>query len=743
MTSSAPPKQPPVELSDALKLGISEPEWKMILTELGRAPTELECQLIAYLWSDQCTQRSIRVFLRTVFRESPNAVFLEGRNAGALEIGFDESLVLALDEASSDFAKDPEAAPQLLAASLVGELAAAGARPLVYHNLERIGDAENTISQETLQESLNGLASFTNTVGIPVLGHDFFFHERYDGRPVLNGGVVAVVPSEQLRRSKKARTGDVLLLLGRLPGKEQSGARRVSPYLSSQLSYLLTDSAFMEQIVDAQLVGRGGFIGAAFQLARRLQCGVNLTCDPLLSEGAEMSARDILFSRPDGQLLAIVRKDALRDFREACASAVVGSVEIGSVLAASDLEVIAQHQLLVGLPLRLLAGVVDDKSSQLSRFPPMLKKKPESPEAARAEKTSRRSERLDDMWLDLLADPNLCSRAQAAARFDTTVGTNTVFRGETWPAVTRIKRGKSIARAERAIASVIHSSTLYSSQDPYLAGVHTVAEAMRKLAAVGAAAVGCAQSLNFGNPQEHRQMSDFAETLRGMSDACRSWDLPIVSDRITFSTQTGSSFTLPVACVLLAGVVSDITRVITPFAVERGDALLLFGETKMELQSSEYRHYRRLPLGKGVPDIDFLKEKQICDFIVDLAREGLLRSAVALGKGGLAAALAHTCLGRAHAIGASLEVRRAGISEEAVFFGETSGRFLVSCSVQHRAAILERCRDGQIVLGGEGKIGGKELSITVEERYAIPLTTAAQIYTSGLDHILEHGLEAA
>ncbi|MCC6952734.1 MAG: hypothetical protein IT290_01310, partial [Deltaproteobacteria bacterium] len=349
---------------------------------------------------------------------------------------------------------------------------------------------------------------------------------------------------------------------------------------------------------------------------------------------------------------------------------------------------------------------------------------------------------LDDRLLDLLANPNLCSRKKLFNSVDDRVSSDVLFPGQCDAALLRIKSLESVRgeRPTRAIATALRGNTLYSSIDPYLGGVHAVAEAMRALSATAAQPAAVGQGLFYGSLSDYKQRSEFSEGVRGLSDACRSWHIPIVAESVDFRANTSAGTVLPTPAVYMVGVCSDITKVRPMHFDEREDVIFVLGASRNEIATSEYETFLKDRVTPPPPDIDFAFERKVCDLVCELLNDELLKSAHSITAGGIALGICEASLLRAKPIGARLKIfPREGASPEVLLFGESSGRFVISLAEQHRERVTATCSKFGIPLLAEGRVGGREITFEEGAKCSIPLSSAAHIFGGGLDHLMSGG----
>ena len=284
--------------------------------------------------------------------------------------------------------------------------------------------------------------------------------------------------------------------------------------------------------------------------------------------------------------------------------------------------------------------------------------------------------------------------------------------------------------------------SLYVGVEPYLGSVQSIADGMRNLAAVGATPSGLAYSLNFGDPNNYKEVCDLSESIRGVGDSAKIWGIPMVSNFISLFNGSETNPVLPTPAILTIGEIEDISNVVGSSFKQRGDIVLLLGNTLNEIGCSEYGYFTHQQINRLVPDINFDIEKKICDLLVELHLKKLIRSSHDISSGGLAVALAECCLCGDKPVGASLALENtlmpAEFREDAVMFSETSARFIVSCDATSLGEIEQLCASFQVPITGRGKVGGKEISVSGAVSCEIPLQTAFKLWTRRLGQLLGH-----
>ncbi len=771
---------PPVEESTALALGLTKEEWDKIVDGLGRKPNEVECALFVALWDENYSYKSSHSFLQLLGRDGAAVVKFPGCRAGVVEIGEGDALVFRMDESNRALTSDAAVGVTCSSSRIFDELISLGVRPIAMVNLLRVGDANMVENHRLLRGALGGLSRFTNRAGVPMVGGELLFHSAFNNAALVNTCALGIAHKNKLPELQKPAIGSPILLAGTATGYDgltrgkatgpDTGAQVVAPLVGDPLASErlhravaeALDARLVKVIVDLEI---GGIGTAAFELARRSNTGVRLDLDRVPARIPNLTPREVLTSETPARILVVVNKGEHRRVSDIFERHRVGIVLVGELVDTDDVNIFWHHHQIACVPFSFAREGLVEKEFELAKFPPMLRKASYREGGATTDGKSTRArggkadewamlrnapmlqkkakeegivpipDSLDDVWIDLLADPNLCSRHLVYEQFDQLVRGSTLVAGGNDAGVIRFT---TQAGAERGVTMTIDCNSLYVKGDPYLGTVQTVAEGMRNLAACGARPVAVAHCMNFGDPARHQDISELSEALRGLADACRAWNIPVLSDRVSLFNGTEVNPILGSPAVCMIGVIDDARHTCSVSFKNAGDRVFLVGSTKDELGCSEYLSYCHHVIAGSVPDIDFELEERTCGAIRRAIAAGLLASCHDLSAGGLALALTE-CAVSGRPAGVRLSLKQTLADDEfrpdALLFSETSARFLVSCKPEHETELRALLDEAKLPITAEGEVGGKQLRIEGAIDVSIPLSTARRIWHDGLNHL--------
>lgn len=800
---------PPVDQAYAEAVGIDEIEWERIVDRLGRPPNHFECSIFASLWSEEVSNKSSSSLLDTIRREQPDVINVPGSQVGLVEVGDGQYLALRIVHNNHQTQLEPNYGAQTAIDQSLEELATVGARPLGIMTLLRFGAHDLVKNQRLFQGVVEGIGGYGNRFGSPIIGGELYFHKRYNKGLVVNSGAIGLVNNDHAFHQVEVPFRSPVLYVGSPTGRdglptqdvEQEDLIRASktaeklikisdPLLANRMISACAEAVEAGVLQEIVAVGAGGLAVATFDMARRVNRPILLDIDRIPLRGRqELKPLETILSESSERLLVVTRREHHRPLTQIFHKWDLTSVKVGEVNDADGIEFYWNHYIAADIPFQFAIGGAVEKTIEVVKFPPMLKRRDGSTDQAdQIRKRKRKVEdewslvrevalaqemdddkeiecpkNLEDVWLDLLADPNLCSRKAMYELFDQVVGANTVVRPGGDAAVLRLRADKDSDRSEqeeqgedpdqgphmshRGLAFTLDSNSLYVSMEPYLGTVQTIAEGMRNLAATGARPVALAHCLNFGHAENYKEISDLSEAIRGLGDASHIWKIPILSENVSLGNGTDGTPTLPTPAVLMAGLIKDVRNVCTVGFRRRGDVILLLGLTKNEIGCSEYANYTHKRVNRLVPDIDFDVEKKVCSLVVDLIDDQLLCSAHDLSGGGLAVALTESCMAGRKPIGARFTVDPqvfetpngpVPLRRDAALFSESSGRFLISCDSAKEEEIRNRCAEQDIPITGRGEVGGKMVAIDGAVEVELPISTTYRLWMHRMEHLLGH-----
>jgi phosphoribosylformylglycinamidine synthase II len=670
--------------------GITSEEYDVVTRMLGREPTFTEIGIVSALWSEHCSYKHSRNLLRTLPTEAPWVLQGPGENAGVIAIGDGLAVAFKIESHNHPSAVEPYQGAATGVGGILRDVFTMGARPIAMLNSLRFGSLDNARVRYLFSGVVKGIGDYGNCVGIPTVAGEIVFDPAYEGNPLVNAMCVGLMHEKDLIRAKAEGVGNPVIAVGARTGRdgihgasfasedlsEASEAKRPRVQVGDPFTEKLLLEASLElirsgHIVAIQDMGAAGLTSSSAEMAERGDAGVTIdtTKVPVREEG--MTPYEILLSESQERMLVVARKGRERQVREILEKWDLVAEVIGEVIAEPVYRVTEGDRVVAEFPGSRLV-------TECPRYSPEAREDDAIRELRSRDvsEITERPEESDPSWtlLQLLSSPTIASKAWAYRQYDSTVRTNTVIGPGGDAAVLRI-RGTN-----KAIAVKTDCNGRYTYLDPRIGGRIAVAEAARNVAATGARPKAITNCLNFGNPKKPAVFYQLREAIAGMGEACRALETPVTGGNVSLYNESPTGAVYPTPVVGMVGLLESLEHVTRATFSTPGHTVLLLGETRNEIGGSEYLAVIHDLVAGAPPECDPARERRAIDALLEAIASGGVASAHDVSDGGLAVALAESCIaGRGNETGARIDLGDLGaISDRAALFGETQARFVVS-----------------------------------------------------------------
>ena len=693
------------------ELGLKDDEYARIRSILGRRPTEAELAMYSVMWSEHCSYKSSKVHL-AYFGETTTDAMREkmlagiGENAGVVEIGDGWAATFKIESHNHPSYVEPYQGAATGVGGIVRDILAMGARPVAVTDQLRFGPADAGDTARVLPGVVAGISGYGNSLGLANIGGETYFDASYAGNPLVNAGCIGVLRASDMYTAHASGVGNKVVLYGSRTGLDgiggasvlasatfsdaaDGGARRKLP--SVQVGDPFAEKVLIEctlELFAADLVagisdlGAAGLACATSELASAGDGGmiVDLDTVPLRAEG--MSAAEILTSESQERMCAIVEPAKVDAFLAVCAKWDVPAVVIGEVTDTGRLVISHRGEVVVDVPPRTVAH-----DGPVYRRP---FHRPDSQDALQANTSANLPRPADDelggLILRLAASENLCAKGWITDQYDRYVRGHTVLAQRSDAGMVRVDDETSLG-----LAMASDCNARLTALDPYRGTQLALAEAYRNVATSGATPLAVTNCLNFGSPEDPGVMWQFREAVHGLADGCAELGIPVTGGNVSFYNQTGSEAILPTPVVGVLGVIDDVARRIGPrFGQGRtSEMLFLLGETRDELDGSEWARVVHGHLGGVPPLVDLAAEQRLAGVMAQAAKAGLVTAAHDLSEGGLAQALVEMCV--LSDCGAAITVPPP--NPFVALFSETPARILVAVPTSRLGEFAQLCEE--------------------------------------------------
>jgi len=726
------------------ELGLTADEYEKIVATLGRRPTGAELALYSVMWSEHCSYKSSKVHLRQFAATAPPSAALLagiGHNAGVVDIGQDYAVTFKIESHNHPSYVEPHQGAATGVGGIVRDILAMGARPVAVMDALRFGPADAPDTGRVLPGVVGGISFYGNCLGLPNIGGELDFDPSYAGNPLVNALCVGVMRHGDLQVAEASGPGSKVILFGSTTGPDGVGgasvlasatfgdaasggtesAKRPSvqvgdPFLEKLLVECCLELFAGGLVTGIQDLGAAGVACATTELAAAGSGGMLVRLDEVPLRDATLGPPEILMSESQERMMAVVEPGRVAEFLAVCAKWDVRAAVIGEVTDAGRLVMTWRGETVVDIPPASAAdGPVYHRplarpASQdaLAAGDPAMLPRPADGAGLRAD------------LLALLGSPGLADKSWVTDQYDRYVRGDTVLAMPDDAGLLRVDEATGLG-----IALATDGNGRYCRLDPYLGTQLALSEAYRNVAATGARPLAVTNCLNFGSPEDPAVMWQFAEAARGLADGCAALGVPVTGGNVSFYNQTGTAAIHPTPVVGVLGVHDDVRRRVGIGFRDVPADLVLLGRTGPEFGGSAWAHVCHGHLGGRPPAPDLDAERQLAALLAAAIADGLLAAAHDLSDGGLAVALAESCLRG----GTGCTVR---LPEDpfTTLFSESAARAVVAVRPGSETAFGQLAEAHGVPAAGIGSTGGD--SLTVDGCFAIPLAELAAVHTRTL-----------
>ncbi|MGA8413511.1 MAG: phosphoribosylformylglycinamidine synthase subunit PurL [Xanthobacteraceae bacterium] len=708
--------EPPVTPELVAERGLKPDEYERIVKLIGRVPSFTELGIFSAMWNEHCSYKSSKVHLRTLPTQAPWVIQGPGENAGVINIGDGLAVVFKMESHNHPSYIEPYQGAATGVGGILRDVFTMGARPIACLDALSFGAPDHPRTRHLVSGVVAGIGGYGNSFGVPTVGGQLRFHSRYDGNCLVNAMAVGLAEADRIFYAKATGVGMPIVYLGSKTGRDgihgasmasaefddDSDAKRPTVQVGDPFSEKLLLEACLEImakdcVIAIQDMGAAGLTCSAVEMGAKGDLGVELDLDTVPCRETGMSAYEMMLSESQERMLMVLRPE-----KEAEAEAIfrkwgLDFAVIGRTTPTRRFVVRHSGDVMVDLPIKELG----DEAPVYQR--PFVET-PKRPAIAAA--SVRAPMPVPDALEKLIGSPDLCAKRWVWEQYDHVILGNTVQRPGGDAAVVRVLDGP------KALALTADVTPRYCEADPFEGGKQAVAEAWRNITVVGGKPLAITDNLNFGNPERPEIMGQLVGCIRGIGEACRVLEFPVVSGNVSLYNETNGRAILPTPTIGAVGLLDDFTRSATLAFKAADEAILLIGETTGWLGQSLYLRDLCARDDGAPPPVALETEKRNGDFVRILIHENIATAAHDISDGGLLVALAEMAM--ASGIGAQLAPAPGKMPAHAFWFGEDQGRYLVTVHSGAVDAILARAAIAGVPVRRIGTTSGETLAIADE-----------------------------
>lgn len=700
--------------------GLKPDEYERILKLIGRTPSFTELGIFSAMWNEHCSYKSSRVHLKGLPTKAPWVIQGPGENAGVIDIGDGLAVVFKMESHNHPSYIEPYQGATTGVGGILRDVFTMGARPIACLNALSFGDPRHPKTRHLVSGVVAGVGGYGNSFGVPTVGGQVRFHTRYDGNPLVNAMAVGLAESDKIFYAAASGVNMPIVYLGSKTGRDGiHGATMASaefgadaeekrptvqvgdPFAEKLLLEACLEIMAKDCVIAIQDMGAAGLTCSAVEMGAKGNLGVELDLDTVPTRETGMSAYEMMLSESQERMLMVLKPEKEQEAEAIFRKWGLDFAVVGYTTPTRRFVIKHGGDVMADLPIKELGD-----EAPLYNRPFVETPKLPAIDAASLTPPMGNAEALEK----IIGAPDMCSRRWVWEQYDHVIMGNTVQRPGGDAAVVRVLDGP------KGLALTADVTPRYCEADPFEGGKQAVAEAWRNITAVGGLPLALTDNLNFGNPEKPEIMGQFVGCIRGIGEACKALDFPVVSGNVSLYNETNGRGILPTPSIGGVGLLDDFTKSATLAFKAEGEAILLVGATTGWLGQSIYLREICGREEGAPPPVDLAVERRNGDFVRGAIRAGRVSAVHDLSDGGLLVALAEMAI--ASGIGATA-MNPTQIPAHAFWFGEDQARYVVTVPLAEADRLLTDARSAGVPAQVVGRTGGKALAIQGEREVAV------------------------
>ncbi|OXM86431.1 phosphoribosylformylglycinamidine synthase subunit PurL [Paenibacillus rigui] len=710
------------------QMGVTDAEYEKVCGFLGRQPNYVEIGVFSVMWSEHCSYKNSKPVLKKFPITGPRVLMGPGEGAGIVDIGDNQAVVFKIESHNHPSAIEPFQGAATGVGGIIRDIFSMGARPVALLNSLRFGRLENERVKYLFEHVVSGIAGYGNCIGIPTVGGEVMFDESYEGNPLVNAMCVGIIDHDKIQKGVAKGVGNPVFYVGPATGRDGiHGATFASEELTAESEAkrpaVQVGDPFMEKLVleacldlinsgivlGIQDMGAAGLTCSSAEMASKAGNGMELYLDEVPQREEGMTPYEMMLSESQERMLFVVEPK-----HEAQAKAIferwgLHCAKVGKVSNDGRLKLFHKGEMVADMPVTALVDEcpVYNKPSQV---PAYYEENAKIDTNAYAEVTD-----LNGALEKVLASPSVASKEWVYNQYDYMVRTSTAVRPGSDAAVVTIQGSR------KALSMSTDCNGRFVYLDPEVGGMIAVAEAARNNVCSGAEPLAITDNLNFGSPEKPDIFWQLEKAADGMAEACRKLETPVIGGNVSLYNENAKGAIYPTPVVGMVGLVHDTDHITTQGFKQEGDVIFVLGETKAELGGSEFQYVLHGVTEGRPPQLDLDVEKKLLNTVLGAIQKGLVASAHDLSDGGLAVALAESCIsGRLGAqVNFTTELRN-----DIALFSESQSRILLSASPEKAEELKQYIAGQGVPVQQLGNVTGQELQIQVNAKPVIQASVA-------------------
>jgi phosphoribosylformylglycinamidine synthase len=660
--------------------GLTVEEYERIVNLIGREPNEVELGIFGALWSEHCSYKSSKPYLTVFPTEAPWVLQGPGENAGVVEIDDKYAVAFKVESHNHPSYIEPFHGAATGVGGIIRDVISMGARPVCGFDSLRFGDPRKDGTRKNIKNAkpiaqgvVKGIGFYGNCIGVPTVGGEAVFDEVYAGNPLVNAFALGILEKDKIYRARATKVGQKMVMVGSSTGRdgihgatmasaefsEESESKRPNvqigdPFFGKRLIECTLEVMQKNLIVGCQDFGAAGLAGSTSEFGEKSGMGVKVYLENVPLREENMTPYEILLSESQERMLYAVDEENVDEVIKIAKWYGLEAAVIGETTDTKRMEVFYKNEKIVDLP---ISAIVDDA--------PVYNRPKKEPEYLKETKAFNQNNLpevdLREAIEKVISSPTIAKKEWIYRQYDHEVGINTVVKPGSDSAILRVRWAvKPEINSNKGIAVASDGNGRWVYLDPFEGGKRVVAEAVRNIYVSGAKPLAITDCLNWGNPENPEIMWQFEQATKGMAEACKKLNTPVVGGNVSLYNETVLPEmrlnVYPTPVVVAVGVIDKVEDAIPSFYQNEGDIIALIGEVNKEptVNGSEYLKEVHGTTSGKIPPIDLDIELKLSEFIRD--NKGKINSAHDVSDGGLITALIESAFQEERTFGLDLEI---------------------------------------------------------------------------------------
>jgi len=700
------------------------------------------------MWSEHCSYKNSILEIKKLPRSGGRLLVAAGEeNAGLVDIGDGLAVAFKIESHNHPSAVEPYQGAATGVGGILRDIFTMGARPIAALNSLRFGSITNgnDRTKYLFKHVVQGIGGYGNCFGVPTVAGEIYFDESYRDNPLVNAMAVGIVKHGEVAKATAKGEGNPVFIVGSSTGRdgihgatfaseeisEASESKRPSVQVGDPFTEKLLLEASLELIqsgvvVGMQDMGAAGITCSTSEMSAKDGAGMDINLDFVPAREENMSAYELMLSESQERMLVVIEKGKEDIAKEIFEKWDLNCVQIGTVTKGPNVKISYRDKVVAEVPANtLVLGGDAPVYVRESRVPEYLKELRNFDQNTLEEPAD-----YNKVLLDLLSTPNITNKNWVYEQYDTQVRTNTTVMPGGDAAVVRIKG------TNKALAMKTDCNGRYVYLNPYKGGMIAVCESARNVACTGSEPLAITNCLNFGNPYKPEVYHQFREAIRGIGDACKKLDTPVTGGNVSFYNESPDYAVYPTPTIGMVGLIEDVSKTVTSYFKNEGDIIALIGNINFSssIGGSEYLSSQHGLVKGDAPEIDLEQEHSLIKTLIGLAKAGVINSAHDSADGGIAVAVAESCLINRNIPKGCTVIIKQHDRQDFVLFSESQSRVIISFSPEMEAKVMDICQKLGSGFEKIGLVGGNSIKLNDIE---IPLETAEDAYYNSISKIME------